>query len=109
MARKKAKNSTGTGILIIFALAFGAFASIPKNAWIAIGIVACIVAIMWLLATRTKRQLEQIQRSASATTHLREPRSKDVTFSMHEVASSNMPEEPSDFFTVQLGSPPSAS
>ncbi|MGE8174700.1 TerB N-terminal domain-containing protein [Pseudomonas fluorescens] len=109
MARKKAKNSTGTGILIIFALAFGAFASIPKNAWIAIGIVACIVAIMWLLATRTKRQLEQIQRSASATTHLREPRSKDVTFSMHEVASSNMSEEPSDFFTVQLGSPPSAS
>lgn len=109
MARKKAKNSTGTGILIIFALAFGAFASIPKNAWIAIGIVACIVALMWLLATRTKRQLEQIQRSASATTHLREPRSKDVTFSMHEVASSNMPEEPSEFFTVQLGSPPSAS
>lgn len=109
MARKKAKNSTGTGILIIFALAFGAFASIPKNAWIAIGIVACIVAIMWLLATRTKRQLEQIQRSASATTHLREPRSKDVTFSMHEVSSSNMSEEPSEFYTVQLGSPPSAS
>ncbi|URM26384.1 TerB N-terminal domain-containing protein [Pseudomonas frederiksbergensis] len=109
MARKKAKNSTGTGILIIFALAFGAFASIPKNAWIAIGIVACIIAIMWLLATRTKRQLEQIQRSASATTHLREPRSKDVTFSMHEVSSSNMSEEPSGFYTVQLGSPPSAS
>ncbi|UVM36123.1 TerB N-terminal domain-containing protein [Pseudomonas sp. B21-017] len=109
MARKKAKNSTGTGILIIFALAFGAFASIPKNAWIAIGIVACIVAIMWLLATRTKRQLEQIQRSASATTHLREPRSKDVTFSMHEASSSNRSEEPSEFYTVQLGSPPSAS
>ena len=107
MARKKAKNSSGTGILIIFALAFGAVASIPKNAWIAIGVVACIVAIMWLLATRTKRQLEQIQRSASATTHLREPRSKDVTFSMQEVSSNNMPEETSEFYTVQLGSSPS--
>ncbi|WP_223441499.1 TerB N-terminal domain-containing protein [Pseudomonas sp. BF-R-19] len=109
MARKKAKNSSGTGILIIIALAFGALASIPKNAWIAVGIVACIGAIMWFLATRTKRQLEQLQKSASATTHLREPRSKDVTFSMHEVSLSNMSEETSEFYTVQLGSPPSPS
>lgn len=109
MARKKAKNSSGTGILIIIALAFGALASIPKNAWIAVGIVACIGAIMWFLATRTKRQLEQLQKSASVTTHLREPRSKDVTFSMHEVSLSNMSEETSEFYTVQLGSPPSPS
>ncbi len=105
MARKKAKNSSGTGILIIIALAFGALASIPKNAWIAVGIVACIGAIMWFLATRTKRQLEQLQKSASVTTHLQEPRSKDVTFSMHEVSLSNMSEETSEFYTVQLGSP----
>jgi uncharacterized tellurite resistance protein B-like protein len=109
MARKKATSSSGTGILIIFALAFGAVASIPKNAWIAIGIVTCIGAIMWFLATRTKRQLEQLQKSASVTTHLQEPQSKDVTFSMHEVSSSNMSEDTSEFYTVQLGSPPSAS
>jgi uncharacterized tellurite resistance protein B-like protein len=109
MARKKAKNSSGTGILIIFALVFGAFASIPKNAWIAIGVVACIGGVMWLLATRTKRQLAQLQKSASATTPLREPRDKNVTFSMQEVSSSNMSEETSDFYTVQLGSPSSAS
>ena len=108
MARKKAKSFSGTGILIIFALAFGAFASIPKNAWIAIGIVACIGAIMWLLATRTKRQLEQVQRSASASTPLRESLDKNVTFSMQEVSSNNMSEETSEFYTVQLGSPPSA-
>jgi uncharacterized tellurite resistance protein B-like protein len=109
MARKKAKNSSGSGILIIIALAFGALASIPKNTWIAVGIVACIGAIMWFLATRTKRQLEQLQKSASVTTHLREPQSKDVTFSMHEVSLSNMSEETSEFYTVQLGSPPSPS
>ncbi|ANJ54847.1 Tellurite resistance protein TerB [Pseudomonas silesiensis] len=109
MARKKATNSSGTGILIIFALAFGAFASIPKNAWIAICVVACIGGFMWLLATRTKRQLEQLQKSASETAPLRDPRSKNVTFSMQEVSSNNMPEETTDFYTVQLGSPPSAS
>ncbi|VVP42834.1 hypothetical protein PS900_04960 [Pseudomonas fluorescens] len=109
MARKKATNSSGTGILIIFALAFGAFASIPKNAWIAICVVACIGGFMWLLATRTKRQLEQLQKSASETTPLRDPRSKNVTFSMQEVSSNNMPEETTDFYTVQRGSPPSAS
>ncbi|HEX4547950.1 TerB N-terminal domain-containing protein [Pseudomonas sp.] len=109
MARKKAKNSSGTGILIIFALVFGALASIPKNAWIAIGVVACIGGVMWLLATRTKRQLAQLQKSASTTTPLHEPRDKNVTFSMQEISSSNISEETSDFYTVQLGSPSSAS
>ncbi|WP_222834476.1 TerB N-terminal domain-containing protein [Pseudomonas sp. SC3(2021)] len=109
MARKKAKNSSGTGILIIFALVFGAFASIPKNAWIAIGVVACIGGVMWLLATRTKRQLAQLQKSASTTTPLHESRDKNVTFSMQDVSSSNTSEETSDFYTVQLGSPSSAS
>lgn len=109
MARKKVKNSSGTGILIIFALVFGALASIPKNAWIAIGVVACIGGVMWLLATRTKRQLTQLQKSTSATRPPREPRDKNVTFSMQEVSSSNMSEETSDFYTAQLGSPSSAS
>lgn len=109
MARKKAKNSRGTGILIIGALAFGALASIPKNAWIAVGVIACIGAIMWFLATRSRRQLEQLQKSASVTTHLREARSKDTTLSMHEVSLSNKSEETSEFYTVQLDSPPSPS
>lgn len=109
MARKKAKSSSGTGILIIFALVFGAFATIPKNAWIAIGVVACIGGIMWLLATRTKRQLEQVQKAASAATHIQEPRNKNVSYSLREVSSSKMSEETSEFYTVQLGSPPSAS
>jgi len=109
MARKKAKNSSGTGILIIFALFFGALASIPKNAWIAIAVVVCIGGVMWLLGTRTKRQLAQLQKSTSATRPLREPRDKNVTFSVQEVSSSNMSEETSDFYTVQLGSPSSAS
>ncbi|WP_236180791.1 tellurite resistance TerB family protein [Pseudomonas sputi] len=109
MARKKAKNSNGTGILIFFALVFGALASIPKNAWIAIGVIACIGGVMWLLATRTKRQLAQLQKSASTTTPLHEPRDKNVTFSMQEVSSSNISEETSDFYTVQLGSPSAVS
>ncbi|MEB0222911.1 TerB N-terminal domain-containing protein [Pseudomonas sp. 10S4] len=109
MARKKAANSGGTGILIIFALAFGAFASIPKNAWVAIGIVACIGAIMSFFANRTKRQLEQLQRPAPVATRQLEQRRKDVTVSTHEVSSSNTAEETSDFYTVQLGSLPSDS
>lgn len=106
MARKKAKNSRSTGILIIFALAFGAFASIPKNAWIAIGVITCIGACLWLLARRAKRQLEKI----SATTLLREPQGTGLTFSIHEVSKSHMDaEEVSEFYTVQLGSAPSKS
>lgn len=73
MARKKAKNSGGTGILIIFALAFSALAAIPKNAWIAIGVIAGIGTIMWLLAERGKRRLNQLQESAAKNIRPQKP------------------------------------
>ena len=110
MARKKAKNSTSNGILIIFALAFGAFASIPKNAWIAIGVIACIGASLWLLVRRAKRQREQMSATTLGTAHLREHQGAGLTFSIREVSTSHMDtEEASDFYTVQLGSAPSKS
>ena len=71
MARKKAKNSTSNGILIIFALAVGAVASIPKNAWIAIGVIACVAAVFWLLVRRSRRHEEQLSVAISDTEHLR--------------------------------------
>jgi uncharacterized tellurite resistance protein B-like protein len=109
MARKKAKNSGGTGILIIFALAIGAVASIPKNAWITIGAIACVGALLWLLGNRAKRNRGQAPTTTMDTTRLRQTRGADLTFSMHEVSLSNMSEETSEFYTVQLGSPPSPS
>lgn len=110
MARKKAKNSTSNGILIIFALAFGAVASIPKNAWIAIGVIACIAALFWLLVRRSRRQAEQLSVPASETERLREHQRSGLTFSMREVSGSHMgTEENSDFYTVQLGSASSKS
>ncbi|KGE64073.1 MULTISPECIES: TerB N-terminal domain-containing protein [Pseudomonas] len=106
MARKKAKNSGGTGILIVFALAFSALAAIPKNAWIAVGVIAGIGTIMWLLAERGKRRLSQLQASAAKNTHPQKPQGLGVTFSMREVSTSNKDiEESPDFYTVQLGSP----
>ncbi|MGO4801608.1 TerB N-terminal domain-containing protein [Pseudomonas sp. W22_MBD1_FP4] len=110
MARKKAKSSSGTGILIIFALAFSAVAAIPKSAWIAIGVIACIGAILWLLVHRAKRQRDPIPTSASEATQLQEPKRTGLTFSMREVSTSNMEvEESPEFYTVQLGSRPSTS
>jgi len=110
MARKKAKNSTSNGILIIFALAFGAVASIPKNAWIAIGVIACIAAVFWLLVRRSRRHAEQLSVAISETEHLREHQRSGLTFSMREVSGSHMStEETSDFYTVQLGSASSKS
>ena len=107
MARKKAKNSGGTGVLIIFALAFSALAAIPKNAWIAFGVIAGIGTIMWLLAERGKRRLNQIQESAAKNIRPQKPQSLGVTFSMREVSTSNRDnEEGPEFYTVQLGSPP---
>lgn len=106
MARKKAKNSGGTGILIIFALAFSALAAIPKNAWIAIGVIAGIGTIMWLLAERGKRRLNQLQESAAKNIRPQKPQGLGVTFSMREVSTSNRDNEESpEFYTVQLGSP----
>ncbi|MCO8310839.1 TerB N-terminal domain-containing protein [Pseudomonas mandelii] len=109
MARKKAKNSSGPGILIIFALTF-TVAAIPKNAWIAIGVIACIGAILWLLAHRAKRQRDPIPTSASETTQTQQPQRTGLTFSMREVSTSNMDvEESPEFYTVQLGSRPATS
>ncbi|WP_024698754.1 TerB N-terminal domain-containing protein [Pseudomonas avellanae] len=110
MARKKAKNSSGTGILIIFALAFSALAAIPKNAWISIGVIAGIGVIMWLLAQRAKRQLNQIPTSPPELTRPQNSQGIGLTFSMREVSTSNMDaEESPEFYTVQLGSRPSTS
>lgn len=89
MARKKAKNSSGTGILIIFALAFSAVAAVPKNAWISIGVIAGIGVIMWLLAQRTKRQLNQIPTSPPELTRPQNSQGISLTFSMREVSTSN--------------------
>ena len=110
MARKKAKNSSGTGILIIFALAFSAVAAVPKNAWISIGVIAGIGVIMWLLAQRAKRQLNQITTSPPELTRPQNSQGIGLTFSMREVSTSNMDvEESPEFYTVQLGSRPSTS
>jgi uncharacterized tellurite resistance protein B-like protein len=110
MARKKAKNSSGTGILIIFALAFSAVAAVPKNAWISIGVIAGIGVIMWLLAQRAKRQLNQIPTSPPELTRPQNSQGIGLTFSMREVSTSNMDvEESPEFYTVQLGSRPSTS
>lgn len=110
MARKKAKNSSGTGILIIFALAFSAVAAVPKNAWISIGVIAGIGVIMWLLAQRAKRHLNQIRTSPPELTRPQNSQGIGLTFSMREVSTSNMDvEESPEFYTVQLGSRPSTS
>ncbi|PYC29722.1 hypothetical protein [Pseudomonas protegens] len=102
MARKKAKNSSGPGILIIFALTF-TVAAIPKNAWIAIGVIACIGAVLWLLAHRAKRQRDPIPTSASETTQTQELQLIGLTFSMREVSTNNMDvEESPEFYAVQL-------
>ncbi|MHC8361604.1 tellurite resistance TerB family protein [Pseudomonas sp. LS2P72] len=106
MARKKAKNSSGTSILMVFALTF-AVAAIPKNAWIAIGVIACIGAILWLLAHRAKRQRDPIPTSPPELTRPQNSQGIDLTFSIREVSTSNMDvEESPEFYTVQLGSRP---
>lgn len=105
MARKKTKNSSGTGILIIFALAIGAVASIPKNAWIAIGVIACAGALLWLLGSRAKRNRDQATATTTETIRLRQTRGADLTFSLREVSTNMDTDEVSDFYTVQLGSP----
>jgi hypothetical protein len=110
MARKKAKNSSGIGILIIFALAFSAVAAIPKNAWISTGVIAGIGVIIWLPAQRAKRQLNQIPTSPQELTLPQNSQGIGLTSSMHEVSTSNIDvEESPEFYTVQLGSRPSTS
>lgn len=101
MARKKAGNSAGTGVLIIFALLIGALASIPKNAWIAIAVVTSVGVILWLLARRARRQRDNtpvIYGSGSGN---------DRDDSNHAPKAFRSPQKmqtESEFFTVQLGS-----
>lgn len=90
MARKKAKKSTSNNILIFLALAFGAVALVPKNAWIATGIIACIVAVFWLLVRRSRQHAEQLSVPVSETEHLLEQKRSGLTFSMREVSGGRM-------------------
>ncbi|MNR09865.1 hypothetical protein D3C85_1260870 [compost metagenome] len=59
MARRKAKKSS-SGILIIFAVLFSIVTALPKSVWIAIGIIACIGVVLWLLVKLTKQKKDQI-------------------------------------------------
>lgn len=103
MARKKASNSAANGILIVFVLLIGAVASIPKNAWVAVGVVASIAGIMWLLVRRTKRRHELIGPPRSYQAKAQEDKvaasAVRTTVPGYEVARV----EP-EFYTVQLGS-----
>jgi hypothetical protein len=55
MARKKASKSASNGILIVFAVLIAAVASIPKNAWIAIGVVVSVAVSCG--ASRAERRI----------------------------------------------------
>ena len=110
MARTKAKKFSRIGTLIVFALAIVAIASVPRNARFIVGLIACVGAIMWLLARRAKRQSEQILMSASEATRQKGVKNTHLTFSVHEVSTNHMgADQNSDFYTVQLGSPPTPS
>ncbi|MNL97154.1 Tellurite resistance protein TerB [compost metagenome] len=103
MARKKATNSSGSGVLIVFALIIGAVASIPKNAWIAVGVICCVSAILWLLVGRAKRQRDQKPVPTFE-------QNTATSFSTPEVSTSHMEaDDTAEFYTVQLGSAPSRS
>jgi uncharacterized tellurite resistance protein B-like protein len=107
MARKKSKNATGNGLLIIFALVIGAMASIPKGAWVGIGVIACITTVFWLLVRRSRRQREQI--SATTFAPSRKP-DHSLSISTRGVTESHMDaDENTEFYTVQLGSSSSPS
>lgn len=106
MARKKAGNSAGAGVLIIFALLIGALASIPKNAWIAIAVVTSVGVILWLLARRARRQRD------NAPVIYSSGNGNDRDDSNHAPKASRSRQKmqtESEFFTVQLGSTTSPS
>lgn len=104
MARKKTKNSGGTGIIFVCALALGAILSVPRNAWIAIGVIACVVAVFWWLVSRVKRQSRQLSTSLESTRR-REQQGAGVTFSARGVSKSHMDaDDNAEFYTVELGS-----
>lgn len=127
MARKKASKSAGNGILIVFAVLIAAVASIPKNAWIAIGVVVSIAGIMWLLARRAahRRALAEAQLDAIATkerqqaqeaVRARRARTPEILPPLRNVPTSvasplantsatndKVDQGEKDFFTVKLG------
>lgn len=106
--KEKSKNSSATGIIVMFALAFSAVTAIPKNAWIAMGVIAGVGTILWLLVRREKRQHKRVPESSKITS-LQETQYSSRTSSKRRVSMSQVDaEETSDFYTVQLGSSPSA-
>ncbi len=112
MARKRSNKSNGSGLLVICALAFGAIASIPRQAWTSVGIIIGIVAILWLLVRRFKIQRSQISsnsvpHSAELDIPLKRQRIDPIgglTLSMQMVENTDVENKSdSEFFTVQLG------
>lgn len=93
MARKKTKNADIAGLWVALVFCFAAIASIPRDAWIVIGTIACLVAVVTWLVIRAKRKRENRPPTSVASMHNRPKVSKTV----------------SEFFTVRLGSTPAAS
>jgi len=112
MARKKSGNATGNGILFALVLVGGAIASIPKSAWIAIGVIAGIAALIggiaWLSSKRTARQASQHAYQTSQLPPTQKESRKNssdnaMSFSLSEVAPAQkaLQAEPG-FHNVQL-------
>lgn len=120
MARKKKSNSTGSVfIFVILSIAF-AITSIPKNAWVAIGLIAFVAAVIggitWLVTRPAARQGGRVS-SATRSRYsppLERMHSEIIRPSKDESLSSPLPnisamrsttqKEP-EFHTVQLGVP----
>lgn len=68
VARRRKNNSGGIGGLILIAL-FAAIAAIPKEMWIAIGVISAIALMIWLISSM----------KASESTHPTEDDGLDVT------------------------------
>lgn len=112
MARKKSGNAAGNGILFALVLVGGAIASIPKSAWIAIGVIAGIAALIggiaWLSSKRTARQaLQHAYQTSQLKSHQKESRKNSsdnaMSFSLFEVAPAHQAiQAESGFHNVQL-------
>jgi uncharacterized tellurite resistance protein B-like protein len=113
MARKKSGNAAGNGILFGVVLVGGAIASVPKSAWITIGVIAGITAfigaIAWLSSKRAARQVSQHGYQATQLPNPQKESRKEntdsaMTFSRSVVAPAHKatPAEP-EFHKVQLG------
>lgn len=112
MARKKSGNAAGNGVLFVIVLIGGAIASIPKSAWVAMGVVVAVGAIIggitWLVARRAPRQSSQPAPSPHITqaneSNLGLADKKDsISFSLSEVTSPHGTHQAeSEFYRVQL-------